>query len=333
VRLVSAFTAFMRNTVNINKSRLDALAEAVEAIYAALQADETIGHLILGKDPQGSWAHRTIIKPLPGNEFDADFMLIMKEVPGWSPARYIDEVYAALLRHPVYKSMVLPPKCRCVRIAYAGDFHVDIVPFLDLNGRQVIVNHDEDDWEDTNPAGFTTWLQARDTTAGDHLREVIRLVKYLRDHGGNFKRSRSVLLTAMLGNQVDPGKLLSNPSYYEDLPTTLMHVVSDLTVWLDTNATKPSITDPSGATDPHGDPITFDHRWIEADYQNFRSRMYTIAADIRAAYESTDEDESIELWQKVFGADFKKPATSSGRLGGAGAAAAVARTVQSGRSG
>lgn len=333
MRLVSSFTAFMRNTVNINKSRLDTLTDAVEAIYAALLADEVIGPLILGKDPQGSWAHRTIIKPLPGNEFDADFMLIFAEVPGWSPARYIDEVYAALRRHSVYGSMVLPPKRRCVRVVYAGDFHVDIVPFLDLSGRQVIVNHEEDDWEDTNPAEFTSWLHARDTTAGEHLREVIRLGKYLRDHGGNFKRTRSVLLTAMLGGQVDAAKVLADPSYYDDLPTALFHITADLTDWLDANPTKPSIPDPSGATDPQGNPVTFDHRWKEPDYQNFRSKMYTIADDIRAAYLSTDEDESLELWQKVFGSDFKKPTTTSGRLGGAGAAAGVGRAVQSGRSG
>jgi hypothetical protein len=197
----------------------------------------------------------------------------------------------------------------------------------------VIANHDEDDWEDTDPTGFTAWLQARDATAGDHLREVIRLGKYLRDHGGNFKRTRSVLLTAMLGDQVDAVKILSDPSYYDDLPTALFHIVADLTGWLDANPTKPSIPDPSGATDPQGNPVTFDHRWTEAEYQNFRSKMYTIAADVGAAYLSTDEEESLELWQKVFGTDFKKPPTTSGRLGGAGAAIGIGRAVQSGRSG
>ncbi|MCW2904565.1 MAG: hypothetical protein JWO67_6830, partial [Streptosporangiaceae bacterium] len=296
---------------------------------------EVIGPLILGKEPQGSWAHRTIIKPVDGNEFDADFILMMAEQPGWSPARYIDEVYAALARHSVYKSMVLAPKCRCVRVVYAGDFHVDIVPFLDLSGRQVIVNHDEDEWEDTNPSGFTSWLHEKDTITGDHLREVIRLVKFLRDHGGNFKRTRSVLLTAMLGERVEAANVDADPGYYNDLPTTLLHVVSDLKTWLDANRTKPSIADPSGATDPQGNPVTFDHRWTETDYQNFRSKMRMIAADIRAAHESTDEGESLELWQKVFGGDFKKPPSSGGRLGGpaGGAAVSAGRTVQSGRSG
>jgi Second Messenger Oligonucleotide or Dinucleotide Synthetase domain len=339
MRFVTYFQAFMRETVNINQSRLDDLSGAVDAIFDTLTEDETLGSLVLGKDPQGSWAHRTIIKPVENNEFDADFMLILDENRDWSehPGRYIDEVHAALARHGVYKSMLKPPKCRCVRVVYAGDFHVDIVPFLVLEGRrQVIVNHDEDAWEDTNPAGFTKWLQARDEVTGNNLREVIRSMKYLRDHGGNFKRTRSVLLTAMLGNSVDAAKLHGDPGYYEDLPTTLYHVVSDLSAWLDDNTIKPSIADPSGATDSAENPVTFDHRWTESDYQNFRSKMRDVAADIGAAYRETDEATSLRLWQKVFGSEFKKPSSGVGRLGstaGAGTGAITAPSTQAGRSG
>lgn len=48
-------------------------------------------------------------------------------------------------------------KCRCVRLVYANSMHVDIVPYLKLDDgtREVIVNRDRDEWEDTNPEGFT----------------------------------------------------------------------------------------------------------------------------------------------------------------------------------
>jgi len=267
MRMDPCFQAFMRDYVNIDKSRLENLGRSVEAIYGALLADPVLGPLILDKDPQGSWAQRTIIKPVNGREFDADFMLILTENPDWSenPARYVDELHAALSRHGIYKSMVKPPKCRCARVVYAGDYHIDVVPFLVLaGGRQVIVNREENKWEDTNPQGLTAWFAEKDAVTRDHLREVIRLVKYLRDHGGNFLRTRSVLLTAMLGEQVDAAKVTADPGYYEDLPTTFYHVISDLNDWLEDNRTKPSIVDPSGACDPQGNPVTFDHRWEEA---------------------------------------------------------------------
>lgn len=335
---IGTFNGFMKNTVNINDTRLGTLADSVDAIYNALKADEVIGPLIIEKVRQGSWAHRTIIKPVNGKEFDADFMLVLRENPEWSdhPGRYIDEVHAALARHGIYKSMVKSPKCRCVRVQYAGAFHVDIVPFLVLaGGRQVIVNHDEDAWEDTDPDGYTRWMQEKDDIAGGNLRLVIRLMKYLRDHGGNFEGTRSVILTAVLGERVEQWRKDTATDYYGDLPTALYHIVIDLNDWLQANTTKPSIADPSGATDLTGVPITFDHRWTPADYLNFRSKVSTLCADIRAAYEEVDPERSLALWQAVFGPEFKDPKPSAGRLGGgtAGAGAAMPRTVQSGRSG
>lgn len=82
-----------------------------------LTSDSVIGQLILGSTRQGSWAHRTIIKPAAGknHEFDADFL------------------FAAPKRSKTYKLMVVK-KNRCVPINYGGDCHVDIVPHLILPG-------------------------------------------------------------------------------------------------------------------------------------------------------------------------------------------------------
>lgn len=339
MRMTASFNAFMTNTVNMNKARLDSLEVSVPAIFDALQADGEIGSKVLDYEPQGSWAHETIIKPADGVEFDADFMLVMEEQPDWNdnPKTYITEVHHALARNGTYRDLVKPPKCRCVRVAYAGDYHVDVVPFVVLgDGRQVIVNGDDDEWEDTDPAGFTRWMKAKDDITGGNLKEVIRLLKYLRDHRDNFRRTRSVLLTAMLGERVDAAYKIADPSYYEDLPTTFFHLIADLNEWLQGNPTKPSIADPSGATDPDGRPITFDHRWTEDTYQAFRTKISTIAADTRTAYEDdTSIEYSLELWQKVFGPDFKLPATSSGSSssGVTGAGAAGLSGVAAGRGG
>lgn len=77
MKLISYFDEFMKKTVNINDSRLRDLTDRVNTLYGVLSNDEDIGNMINGKKPQGSWAHRTIIKPIEGNEFDADFMLVV----------------------------------------------------------------------------------------------------------------------------------------------------------------------------------------------------------------------------------------------------------------
>lgn len=329
MKLADHFDVLLKDTVNLPQYKLDSLEDGVTAIYTALKADAVVGPKITGKSPQGSWAHRTIIRPQNGKEFDADFMLNMDEDAEWSltPKTYIDEVYNALRRHPVYGKMNPTRKCRCVRISYANDMHVDIVPHLILgNGREVIVNRDDDDWEDTKPEGFTTWMREKDAIAQGKLRKVIRLMKYLRDHKNSFTGTRSILLTTLLGERVDELSKIVDPSCYSDLPTALRTIVSDLDAWLQARPYKPSITDPSGSG------VTFDHRWDENTYLYFRDRIHKHAAEINDAYADIDKDSSVRKWQGLFGDAFHAPApatapkftpaapptTSTGRSGRAG---------------
>ena len=73
MKLLNYFKDFLDSTVNLNQTRLDLLDQRVQAIVSCLEDDSVIGTLIENHIPQGSWAHRTIIRPLPGDEFDADF--------------------------------------------------------------------------------------------------------------------------------------------------------------------------------------------------------------------------------------------------------------------
>lgn len=331
MKLTDYFNVLLKDTVNLGQVKLDLLDSRVESVYKALKADDQIGSLILGKTPQGSWAHRTIINPVGNNEFDADFMLNMSENPDWAddPKQYIEAVYAALHRHSIYGNMPHSRKCRCVRLVYANSMHLDIVPHLNLaDGREVIVNRDDNDWELTNPQGFTDWMKEKDDLAKGNLRKVIRLMKYLRDHKNSFTGTRSILLTTLLGEQVTALRTLIDPNYYSDVPTALLHIVNDLDAWLQARPTKPSILDPSGSG------VTFDHRWEQSTYSYFRDRIHAQAAEITEAYEEENKERSIELWQGIFGDGFKAPTTSSSNSKFPAATPAAASTVgRSGRAG
>ena len=332
MQLADHFDVLLRDTVNLSQFKLDTLDDRVTAVFNALKADDELGGFVRDKIPQGSWAHRTIIDPVGDNEFDADFMLLLDENPDWagSPKTYIEKVYAALHRHSVYSGMPHSRKCRCVRLVYANSCHLDIVPYLKLgNGRQVIVNRDNDDWEDTNPEGFTAWMRDRDQAANGNLRKVIRLMKYLRDHKNSFTGTRSVILTTVLGQQVSATKKLFDTSYYSSVPTALLHIVSDLDDWLQANLYKPSIPDPSGSG------VTFDHRWDQTTYSYFRDRIHTHAAEIQDAYDEPGKDSSVSKWQAIFGDGFKapEPKQTSGRFGTTAAAATATTIGRPGRAG
>lgn len=331
MKLTDYFDVLLKDTVNLSQVKLDSLDSRVEAVYKALKADDQIGHLILGKTPQGSWAHKTIINPVGDNEFDADFMLDMSENTDWSddPKKYIEEVYAALHRHSTYGNMPHSRKCRCVRLVYANSMHLDIVPHLNLaDGREVIVNRDENVWELTNPQGFTNWMGDKDTLAKGNLRKVIRLMKYLRDHKNSFTGTRSILLTTLLGEQITELRTICDTAYYDDVPTALLHLVKDLDAWIQARPIKPSIPDPSGSG------VNFDHRWEQSTYSYFRDRIHVHAAEIEKAYKEGNKERSIELWQGIFGDGFKAPATSSNGAKFPAAAPTAPSTVgRSGRAG
>ena len=280
---VEYFKTFLKEVVDLNKTRLDLLAQRVDGAYGALVADGTIGPCVTDMSPQGSWAHKLIVRPHPGGEFDADFFLHMEQQAGWEPKKYINEVYNALGRNSRYSKQEHGRKHRCVWLSYAPEphdigCHLDIVPFIELfDGRQVIANRVDNTWEpfwgSTDPQGFTNWIQRQDELSSKQFRRVTRLMKYLRDERGSFTGVKSVILTTLLGKQVT-GVL--STSRYSNTPTALVNIVEDLDDWLQTRPFKPSLANPSG------DGTNFDHRWTDATYRNFRDRINTIAPAMRA---------------------------------------------------
>lgn len=301
MKLTSYFKTFLDDTVNLNRSRLDALDQRVISIFGALENDILLGDQVREHIPQGSWAHKTIIKPLNNKEFDADILLRLDEVPEWTEQQYLREVRAALRRSPVYKDKVRK-KNRSVRVGYANDCHVDVVPHVHLaDGRQVIVNYAEEKFEETNPAGFTAWMKERDTLAHGNLRKVLRLLKYLRDYKQTFSVP-SVILTLLVGQRINAWDA---DERYKDVPTALKSSLADLDTWLKINPSMPLLEDPSCSG------TYFNHRWDQLQYENFRAKVSLYSEWVAEAYDEPDRQKSITAWQRVFGKSFKTPTAVS----------------------
>lgn len=317
---VSQFDTLLKDTVNLPKGKLKLLEERVDSIYDTLDYGD-LGTEVLDKKPQGSWAQKTIINPPKGVEFDADFMLELEEQPGWTPKDYNDAVHQALAVDAVYSKMPLTPKNRCVRVTYANDMHVDVVPYVNRKGEgECIINAETDDWEANDADGFTDWMKKKDAVTKKHMRQVIRLLKYLRDHRGWFEDTVSIILTTAVGNTIDEQNVLEDPDCYANVPKTLGRVVADLATWAGGNPTVPKVeAQPS---------TTFHHRWEDSEYQQFRTDIRDLDAKIQAALKATDEDDSLTLWRALFGTGFKssdsdsKPSKFPATTGGAAGAGA-----------
>jgi post-segregation antitoxin (ccd killing protein) len=328
VQFADDFNSFLKDVVNLPQGRLDQLGGRVDVLYGAIKKDSTYGALVTGKIPQGSWAHRTIIKPKDGLEYDADFLLCVDENDDWAgdKAQYIEKLYWAL-GGAGYQGKCTR-KTRCVRVQYANDSHIDIVPYVDTSIGQRIVNKSTGEWEDTNPEGFTDWMKKRDDWTSKNFRKVVRLMKYIRDNHGGFQGTRSIILTTLLGQRVNQVTSIIDPSAYGDVPKALEKIVSDLDDWLWPLTSMPTVEDPSSPG------TSFNHRWSEESFQHFQRRVHTISSEITDALKEEDRDESARKWRIVLGDKFKSTSgeskSSSPFISTAAAGASLGRSGRAG---
>lgn len=301
MKFVADFDDFLRDEVNLNPTRLEKLQDVVDAISSFLANQSDFADMYIDTIPAGSWAHRSIIKPVgETDEFDADVLLYITEQNGWLPRDYVENLYAAFRNSSVYKPLAKRMK-RCVRIDYAGDFHVDVVPYMERGGAHYITYRLEPEGEGrfelSDPEAFTAWFEERQRITGNNFVKAVRLMKYLRDYKNTFS-CKSIILKTLLGNEVNAIEVSFENSIYSDVPTTLVTLLNKLAVSLPEDM--PAVMDPGGT----GDNFT-DRYKDEWNYTNFRNMIMYYANKATQAINEIDRDKSIALWREIFGDDFK----------------------------
>ncbi len=299
MKLTNYFKHFLTDKVNLNRSRIDQLDDRVLAVSDFLQGTNGFGSIAEDLVAQGSYAQKTIIRPVGNHEFDADVLLRMTEQEGWEPRDYVGNLYSRFRANSTYAEKV-SRRSRCVVVKYANEFHIDVVPYLVRDDGHWITNRTTNELENTNPEGFNEWLDGRDRIATRRLVEVIRVLKYLRDFKQTFD-VRSVTLSFLLAEQVSEAQKILHPGCYADLPTALVRMLTDLDSWLQARPTLPALIDPSCPQ------RNFHDRWDQAKYTTFRTKMHDYAGWSEEAYNADGVEASVTAWQKLFGPALCKP--------------------------
>ena len=290
------FEDFLRKEVDLNQARLDRLNRSVKAVTALLES-KLAGYRKYV--PQGSYAQGTIIKPVADNdEFDADILVLIRD-KNFNPYEfredYVKKACDIFRNDGRYKDIVRLKK-RCTTLDYSEDFHLDVVPCVEHDGRFYVCNRNEGKYEQTDGGEYQNWFASRNRIAGKNcLRKVVRLFKFLRDHKNTFS-IKSILLTTLLGIQVLDSD--ENPSKFGDLPQALKTLSNRLNDFLQANPTMPRIENPVLL----GEDFTRD--WDETKYKNFRDKFDTYNRKINEAFEEKDHNKSVKKWREIFGDDF-----------------------------
>lgn len=297
---------FLVETVNLNATRIETLEKRVKTIKEYLTASD-YGATIRGFSAQGSWSHKTIIKPATEKkEFDADLVVYLDPVAGWTPAKYVVDLRRAFWASSVYRDLA-SFKSRCVKLNYAGDFHLDVVPIVVEKNwfgdtSLSVCNRVDDEFEPTDGDGFGEWWIGRDNViGGSKLIEAARLIKYIRDFKGRFA-IKSVLLTTLIGMQIkDEDQFNLDP--FADLATTLTTVMRRLDDWLQARALLPFVENPKLPGE------SFTRSLTQEGYDTIRENITRYRGWIDEAFNEADRDESIRKWRRVFGSDYARGET------------------------
>jgi len=308
VKLIQHFNDFLSNTVNLNQTRIDTLEARVETIKSFLR-ESNYQPKITRFSAQGSWAHKTIIKPpIRNKEFDADLVIFVDVVDEWSASDYIVELKRIFRESAVYRDKT-SMKSRCVTIDYAEDFHLDVVPIVVENGNSdnpnyKVCNRNENTFETTDGDGFANWWRGQDQITTNHrLIKATRLLKYLRDTKGTFS-AKSILLTTLVGQRVSILDHGGSTGLFSDVPTALKTVFNRLDDWLQSEPNMPEVENPALAGED------FTRNWDQDKYDNFRNSINRYREWIDEAFDESERDESMRKWRRVFGDSFAQGETA-----------------------
>ena len=195
-----------------------------EAVGNWISEDPFLGSLVPRIFPQGSMRLQTTVRPWGYIEYDLDLVYLIGTGGKLTPRDLYWRIQQRLRDNKTYRDRLesLP---RCLRLTYAGDFHLDIVPACPdtvYGGSYIRIPNGDWDSKRTNPEGYATWFEQRSSLQqqikAEHqlapiplhqppqyrsvLRRATQLFKRRRDvvYQDNQDAPASIVLTTLAGN-------------------------------------------------------------------------------------------------------------------------------------
>lgn len=135
---------------------------------------------------QGSYSMKTTIKSLPGSEYDLDDGVYLQGYDGqqmsqWPTTNQVHSwVKNAVTNHTASDTV---DKYTCVRVIYAGDYHIDL-PIYIMNNNIAYLAHKNQGWTESDPKAFSNWFLSEIKRSDEQVRRMVKYLKAWKDYKG-----------------------------------------------------------------------------------------------------------------------------------------------------
>jgi Second Messenger Oligonucleotide or Dinucleotide Synthetase domain len=292
------FDGFLSNLA-LDPTRQQRIASALRHLDDVVDDDPLLRRRRPRLVLQGSYAAGLAVRPLRAtDEYDVDVVIELNIGATAPSGATLDWLEARLATDAIFRSR-LRRHPRCVRIEYAGDFHLDVVPgrrIYTAGGafRGVIKAPDRvRGWRTSYPRGFVRWCEQQDQRTGRDFGRVVVMLKRWRDlQGADRRRVRSIVFTTLVGRCV-PACSRTGDSTRPDADV-VAETLLRLDRYLRARQRVPIVRNPSLPSE------NLARAWPQAHFEEFRRQIRAAAAAADGARGGVDP----RAWRRLFGDSF-----------------------------
>ncbi|MEH2458101.1 nucleotide-binding domain-containing protein [Nostoc sp.] len=232
---------------------------------------------------QGSLIMNTIIEPLD-REFDIDDGIYLKveAKPIQSVSRLHQWIWEAINGHTKQNPI---DKQTCVRLVYAGQYHLDLPIYYIIEGQTPYLAHKSKGWIKSDPREFIKWFNEKADNDGQ-LKRIVRYLKAWSDY------SKGDLPSGLIFSILAANNIVFDERDDIALYKTLLNIKSSLKRSF--VCYRPTI--------PADENLLEDYSKTNKDYFLEQLGSFIQSAE-KALDEKTSQKDACKAWQRHFGED------------------------------
>lgn len=278
--------------IKLTNSKKESLKQARDAIRDRVRKHfrERLEVSVPKFHAQGSYMMRTTVNPLEG-EYDIDDGVYLQHLDkeddsDWpTPATIHRWLIEAVEGHTKERPV---DKKTCVRVRYAGDYHVDLPAYAQKGDEYLLAA--KDGWRASDPKALTVWFLDQVKSQGEQMRRNVLYLKAWADFqkGRKGKMVNGLILTILVSRHYHSSER-DDISLAETVKAIQTAVENDFEVF-----------NPIDGAEKLTDRLT------DGQKLRFQEAIAELAEQAKKAVDTDDKEEAARIWRRQLGDRFPK---------------------------